>query len=129
MSDLRTVVPKNVYSLRHSASFYPFLVSFRLQIAYRKVRISQIGVNKLVGRVLINLLRAKFIVSSCLCIISIIIINVPAVSRFTGIFVTTAALLCQRVIVNSRCKSAAAQYKQLLLFGASTKYFKGTVCH
>ena len=26
-------------------------------------------------------------------------------------FVTTAALLCQHVIVKNRCKSAAAQYK------------------
>ena len=41
----------------HGASFYPLLVSFRLQITYRKVRNLQIDVNKLVGKVLINLLR------------------------------------------------------------------------
>ena len=45
----KTVVPKNVYPLRHGASFYPLLISFRLQIVYRKVRNSRIGVNKLVG--------------------------------------------------------------------------------
>ena len=28
-------------------------------------------------------------------------------------FVTTSALLCQHVIVNKRCKLAAAQYKRL----------------
>ena len=28
-SDYETVVPKNVYSLRHGAFFYPLLVSFR----------------------------------------------------------------------------------------------------
>ena len=33
-----TVVPKNVYPLRHGASFHPLLVSFHLQIAHRKVR-------------------------------------------------------------------------------------------
>ena len=56
------VVPKNVYPLRHGGSFYPLLVSFCLQIAYRKVRNSRIGVNKIVGYVTINLLRhVKFI--------------------------------------------------------------------
>ena len=44
-----TVVPKNVYPLGHGVSFYPSLLSFRLQIAYRKVRNSRIGVNKLVA--------------------------------------------------------------------------------
>ena len=38
-----------IYPLRHGASFYPLLVSFRLQIAYGKVRNSRICVNKLVG--------------------------------------------------------------------------------
>ena len=33
-----TVVLKNIYPLRHGASFYLLLVSFRLQIVYRKVR-------------------------------------------------------------------------------------------
>ena len=33
-----TVVLKNVYPLRHGASFYPSLVSFRLQITHIKVR-------------------------------------------------------------------------------------------
>ena len=55
-------MPKNVYPLRLGASFYPLLVSFHLQITYRKVRNLQIGVNKLVGKVLINLLHPmKFI--------------------------------------------------------------------
>ena len=44
-----TVVLKNIYPLHHGPSFYPLLVSFRLQIAYEKVRNSLIGVNKLVG--------------------------------------------------------------------------------
>ena len=45
-------------------SFYPLLVSFHIQIAYRKVRDLQIGFNKLVGNVLINLLHhSKFIMS------------------------------------------------------------------
>ena len=47
--DLQTVVPKNVYPLCHDASSSPLLVSFHLQIAYRKVRNLRIGVNKLVG--------------------------------------------------------------------------------
>ena len=59
------------FPLHHGASFYPLLVSFCLQITYRKVRNLRIGVNKLVGKVLINLLcHAKFITSrkvSCLC--------------------------------------------------------------
>ena len=70
------------YPMRHSASFYPLLVSFCLQITYRKVRNLWIGINKL---------------------------DVPAVSklynwinRFTSIFVTTVALLCQQVIVNKQ---------------------------
>ena len=46
---LETIVPKNVYLLRRGASFYPLLVSFRLQIAYRKARNWRIGVNKFVG--------------------------------------------------------------------------------
>ena len=42
-------------------------------------------------------------------------------------FVTTATLLCQRVLLISRCKSAAVQYNtSVLLFGASTKYFNKT---
>ena len=54
-----TVVPKNVYPLHHGASFYPLLVSFCLQIACRKVRNLRIGVNKLLGKVLINLLHMQ----------------------------------------------------------------------
>ena len=38
---------RNIYPL----SFYPLLVSFHLQITYRKVRNLQIGVDKLVGKV------------------------------------------------------------------------------
>ena len=45
----KIVVPRNVYPLHHGISFYPLLVSFHLQIAYRKVRNLRIGVNKLVG--------------------------------------------------------------------------------
>ena len=65
VSFMKTVVPKKaVYPQRHDASFYPLLVSFRLQIAYRKVRNLRIGVNKLAGKMSINLLRhAKFITS------------------------------------------------------------------
>ena len=66
---------------------------------------------------LINLLRhAKFIASAA-CVISIII-DATAVSctqtqiDLQALFVTTAALLCQRVVINKRCKSAAAQYKR-----------------
>ena len=55
------VVLKNIYPLHHATSFYPLSVGFHLQIAYRKVRNMQIGVDKLVGKVLINLLHyAKF---------------------------------------------------------------------
>ena len=43
------LVPKNVYPLRHGASFYHLLVSFLLQITYRKVRNLQISINKFVG--------------------------------------------------------------------------------
>ena len=46
---------------------YPLLVSFHLQIAFRKVRNFRIGVNKLVGKVLINLLCNKFFYISHLC--------------------------------------------------------------
>ena len=60
MSDYQTVVPKNVYQLHHGASFYPLLLSSRLCIAYRKVTHLQIGIDKLVGKVSIDLLhRAK----------------------------------------------------------------------
>ena len=104
-----TVVPKNVYPLHHGASFYPLLVSFRLQIAYRKEINSQIGVNKLVGKVSINLLcHAKFIVPRkgyCVKFYYVshlisIIIDAPAVSCTPKLIdlqtfvVTTAALLC-----------------------------------
>ena len=36
---------------------FPFILNFRLQIAYGKVKNLQIDVGKLVGKVLINLLR------------------------------------------------------------------------
>ena len=68
------LVLKNVYPVRHGASFYFLLVNFHLQIAYRKARNLQIGVNKLVGKVLINLLRHTKLVA---CVISIII-HVPS---------------------------------------------------
>ena len=51
------VVLKNVYLLYHGASFHHLLVSFHLQIAYKIVKNLQIGVNKFVGKVLINLLH------------------------------------------------------------------------
>ena len=54
---------KFIHSKCQDASFYLLLVSFHLHITYRKVRNLRIGVNKLVGKVLINLLcRAKFII-------------------------------------------------------------------
>ena len=54
-----------IYPQCHDASFYPLLVSFHLQITYRKVRNLQIGVNKLLGKVSINLLHhVKFITSA-----------------------------------------------------------------
>ena len=56
--------------------FYPLLVSFRLQIAYRKVGNLQISDNKLVEKVSINLL---YLVKSVICIIRIII-DVPAIA-------------------------------------------------
>ena len=46
----------NVYPLYHAVSFYTLLLSFHLQIAYRKVRNLQICVDKLVGKASINLL-------------------------------------------------------------------------
>ena len=54
----KTVTLMNVYPLCHGVSFYPLLLSFHLQITYRKVRNLQIGVDKLyVGNMSINLLR------------------------------------------------------------------------
>ena len=77
----KTVVPKNVYPQRHDASFYPLLVSFHLQIASRKVRNLRIGVNKLVRKVSINLLRhVKFIMSQSATSVISIIIAVPAIA-------------------------------------------------
>ena len=118
MSDLRNCCSKNIYPLQHGASFYPSLLSFYLQIVYRKVRNLQIGVDKLVGKVSINLLcHAEFITSHKVsaCVISILI-KVPAVAMPTPIvsckckqidltsnFVTIVALLCKHVIVN-KCK-------------------------
>ena len=60
------LVRKKVYPLRHGASFYPFLFSNHLQ----KVRNLQIGVNKLVRKVSINLLHHA---KSATYVISIII--------------------------------------------------------
>ena len=50
VNHIKTVVLKHIYSLCHGASFYPLLLSFCLQIAYRKVRNLQISVDKLVRR-------------------------------------------------------------------------------
>ena len=44
---------KNIHPLHHGASFYPWLVSFCLQIAGENL---QMGVDKLVGKVSINIL-------------------------------------------------------------------------
>ena len=61
----------------------------------------------------INLLRHTKFIASAACVISIII-NTPAVSctpkqiDLHAFFVTTAALLCQGVVVNK----AAVQYKR-----------------
>ena len=46
----------NAYPIHHDVSFYPLLFSFHLQIAYRTMRNLQISVDKLVGKVLVNLL-------------------------------------------------------------------------
>ena len=71
-----TVVLKNVYPLLYGVSFTgSLLVSFCLQIAYNKMRNLQIGLDKLVGKVLINLLRH----TKSVAWVSIII-NVPAVA-------------------------------------------------
>ena len=45
----KAVVLMNVYPLHHSVSFYPSLLTFHLQITYRKIRNLQIDVDKLVG--------------------------------------------------------------------------------
>ena len=50
------IVLENIYPLHHGVSFHPLSVSFCLQIAYRKVRNLQIGVDKFLIKVLINLL-------------------------------------------------------------------------
>ena len=69
-SDLRNCCSEKVYPLHHGASFILLLVSFHHQITYRKVRNLQIGVNKLVGKVSINLLHHA---QSATCVISIFI--------------------------------------------------------
>ena len=66
----------NIYPLHHGTSFCPVLVSFHFQITYRKVRNLRIGVDKLVGKVLLNLLRHA---KSAIWVISIII-DEPAVT-------------------------------------------------
>ena len=69
----------------------------------------------------------KFIASAA-CVISIII-DAPAVSYtpkqidLQAFFVTTAALLCQRVVVNKRIQISSCTIQTPLLFGASTEYF------
>ena len=58
--------PKKVYPQRHDASsFYPLLVSFHFQIAYRKLRNLRIDINKLIGKVSINLLHHTKFITSC----------------------------------------------------------------
>ena len=60
----------DIYPLCNGVSFYPVLLSFCLQITYRKVINLQIDVDKPVGKVSINLL--------CHTAVIIIIINAPA---------------------------------------------------
>ena len=45
---------EHVYPLHHGVTFYPLLLSFCLQITYRKMRNLWIGVDKLVRKALIN---------------------------------------------------------------------------
>ena len=66
----------NIYPLCQGASFY-LLLTFHLQIIYRKVRNLQNDVDKLVGKVVLKLLHHA---KSAACIISIII-DVPAVAH------------------------------------------------
>ena len=105
----KTVVLKKVYPQRHDASFYPLLVSFCLQIAYEKVRNLRIGVDKLIGKVSINLLHlTKFIMSrkvSCFynhhdyCLGSVVRV------------VHLNKLINKCFIAALSCKLAPAQYK------------------
>ena len=86
----------------HDASFYPVLVSFHFRIAYRKVRNLQISINKLVGMASINLLHTLSLLHHtklAACVISII---VDEQIDLTSVFVTTAVLSYQYVIVNKR---------------------------
>ena len=80
-SDYKTVVLMNVYLQQNGVSFYPLLVSFCLQITYRKVRNLQIDIDKLVGRLLIKLIL--HLAKLAACIISIII-DAPAVTYAHG---------------------------------------------
>ena len=108
-----TVVSKNVYLLHHGTTFYPLLVSFHLQVNYRKVRNLQIGVNKLVEKVSINFYyvtqsHAKSVSLHnqhnylCTCWSLLMLLCTPKQIDLTSIFATTATLLCQCVIVNKR---------------------------
>ena len=64
VSDLQNCCSKESYPLCHAASFYPLLISFRLQIVYKNVKNLRIGGYKVVGKVLINLSHhAKFFTS------------------------------------------------------------------
>ena len=115
----KTAVPKDVYPLHHGASFYPLLVSFRLQITYRKVRNSQIHVNKLVGQVSINLLHhTKFITSlkvshycnqhnyRCTCCVEVVHLNKQLDLQ---VFLLLQLPYCVSVLLlMSGCKSATA---------------------
>ena len=70
----------NIYLLRLGVFFYPLLLSFHFQITYKKVRSLQIGVDKIVRKVSINLLPDP---KSAACIISIIIIiDTPAAANW-----------------------------------------------
>ena len=108
---LEPLVRQNFSPPKFSHVRYPLLVSFHLQIAYRKVRNFQIVVNKLVGKVWINLLHhAKFIMSR-----KVYYIILQMLYRVSMLLLTSR---CKKWIVTcimqtSRCKSAPAQCKRL----------------
>ena len=118
-SDLQNCCSKECLSTVPGVSFYLLLVSFHLQITYRKIRNFPVGIKKLVGKVSINLLLMSCKVR--VCIISMII-NVPTCCRsctlkqidLTSVFVSTAALLYQ-ADVNRHLHNI----QMSLLFGAS----------
>ena len=100
------VVSKNVYPLRHDASFYPSFVSFCLQITYGKVGNSRIGVNKAC-----SIGVDKFITS---CIASAACVEVVHLNKliYKRILLLQLPYCVSVLLLTSGCKSAAAQYKR-----------------